>query len=963
MDIRRDKEVLFNDTKIRCVFTSTGINHFSGCSCVIAICSPRNTSVVQNILASGSSHFICLSKSLTYSTNATTEMNVNSPYESLRIYQTLSGHTSDIRCIRWLSCCCHQSSLSQVYQQSICFLMSADNSGTVIIWASSTDDIMYSDNLNNWYVVNKFQAPNHCIINSIDGYFLPSSKSLQLSDHSSSGWLFLSAAADTSVYNWSVCLPDDLLTSNEVLLPCTRGNQITRNPSLCLCLRSFCVKYSCVMASNENACGVNSWLHIIVLGLDNGQMEIWSGDLVSDQEDGTMKLNFILSTSVSGHEDWIRCIDVCVDQVSTIPIVLIATGGQDSIVRLWRLFSTVNDIIMIGCEPEKSIHLQLPEQFINKNIHLCLTSESVLASHENWVTGVRWAPTTNVQVFPPNLLTCSMDKSLIIWEPPSENSTESSDMCSLWKEKTRLGHFGDTGLSIMDCHWLPNDGTKVFGHTFQGSISIWFKSDKEFWLPALPLTGHVGPVADLSWMSTFPEEDITIDDCYTYLLTAGFDQTVRLYTCQLCNSDLKEEFWHELARPQIHGYDMNAIESISPTLYVSAGDEKVVRVFTTTKAFMNSFKRLYHSSSSIRTKLDRILADSSIPTGAVQPPLGLSNQIVTLSSNNNKANNEDGSDNNDEYVINEKNEDISGDCPSDELPTEDRLQHATLWPEVKKLYGHPYEIYCLAVHPHKLLVASACTASKPEYAHIILWNGDLNWCIHQRLQHHQLTVTQMAWSHDGTRLLAVSRDRTWSLWSEQSMSSTKEKEEIVVEIQLRNYVLSAYPMKGQSHSRIIWTCGWSPDDKYFFTGSRDSTICCWNGTCKTEMDIPVEGFCRLDTYKDCGHPVTALDVCSTVNLQNISTHPSYLMAVGLETGSIILLKLNESGSCERFFRWSVVLNFPRDWCHVVGKRLRRISFSPEVSSRSKDIRQSIIHLATAGDDGLVRVFKIDRSSI
>ncbi|RTG91327.1 elongator complex protein 2 [Schistosoma bovis] len=841
MDSASKEKISFN-SKIHCVYTSVGINHFSGCSSIIAVRS-SNKSTFETILAFGSSHFICLAKSYSYLNDEMINLNTDFSQDNFRVYQTLPGHNSDVRCVRWLDCCFHNNGSSQVYQHTMCFLMSSDSCGLVIIWACPTESLICPDETENWHIINKFQTPNNSIINSIDGNFFPSSEN----DRSCSGTLFLSAAADTSVHNWSVHISQNLLTNKSILLPCILISNITRVPSLCLCLRRFCIKYN-FQTSSDNI--DVSWLHFIVLGLDNGQTEIWSGHLVNGQNENVKSLNFTLSTTISGHQDWTRCIDVCIDQGLTSPVVLIVTGGQDNIVRIWRLYSPEND-----------------------------------------------------------------------------NSVTSP------------------------------------GHA-KGSISVWCRSDKDFWLPALPLTGHVGPVADLSWMSTFPEEKFKDDDSYTYLLTAGFDQTVRLHACQPNTSneekELIQEFWFELARPQIHGYDMNAIASISPIFYVSAGDEKVVRVFTTTKDFLNSFKKLYKSPS-ICSKLDRILADSVIPTGAVQPPLGLSNQIISSPSNSNDNNVienhnniEDNSDRN-EYVNNEEKENLDKVCTPNELPTEDRLQHATLWPEVKKLYGHPYEIYCLAVHPRQFLVASACTASKPEYAHIILWNGNSNWCIHQRLQHHQLTVTQLAWSHDGTRLLAVSRDRTWSLWSEQPMNSATEG----TNHQLSKYILSAYPIKGQSHSRIIWTCAWSPDDKYFFTGSRDSSIYCWNATVKIQKSadcLPPEALRRLDIYKELGKSVTAIDVCESFNSECSSNLHSYLMAVGLESGNIILLKLCETGSSERFFTWSIVLNFPPDWCHVPGKRLRRISFSPQ---KDNYLKTSIKYMATSGDDGIVRIFKIN----
>lgn len=54
-------------------------------------------------------------------------------------------------------------------------------------------------------------------------------------------------------------------------------------------------------------------------------------------------------------------------------------------------------------------------------------------------------------------------------------------------------------------------------------------------------------------------------------------------------------------------------------------------------------------------------------------------------------------------------------------------------------------------------------ASKAEHATILLWST-ASWKQLQSLSCHSLTITQMAFSPNGQLLLAVSRDRTWSLW-------------------------------------------------------------------------------------------------------------------------------------------------------------------------------------------------------
>lgn len=58
-------------------------------------------------------------------------------------------------------------------------------------------------------------------------------------------------------------------------------------------------------------------------------------------------------------------------------------------------------------------------------------------------------------------------------------------------------------------------------------------------------------------------------------------------------------------------------------------------------------------------------------------------------------------------------------------------------------------------------------ASKAEHASILLWSASC-WRQLQSLPCHSLTVTQMAFSPDSRLLLAVSRDRTWSLWKRET---------------------------------------------------------------------------------------------------------------------------------------------------------------------------------------------------
>lgn len=57
-----------------------------------------------------------------------------------------------------------------------------------------------------------------------------------------------------------------------------------------------------------------------------------------------------------------------------------------------------------------------------------------------------------------------------------------------------------------------------------------------------------------------------------------------------------------------------------------------------------------------------------------------------------------------------------------EPPVEDVLMSKTLWPEQQKLYGHVFEIYCVATSHQGDCAASTSKAKDKKYADIIIWD-------------------------------------------------------------------------------------------------------------------------------------------------------------------------------------------------------------------------------------------------
>ena len=70
-------------------------------------------------------------------------------------------------------------------------------------------------------------------------------------------------------------------------------------------------------------------------------------------------------------------------------------------------------------------------------------------------------------------------------------------------------------------------------------------------------------------------------------------------------------------------------------------------------------------------------------------------------------------------------------------------------------------------------------ASKPEHAGVILWDTN-SWKQITTLFAHSLTVTQIAFSRNGQRLLTVSRDRTWAVFNRHSEGEITQSHHICI---------------------------------------------------------------------------------------------------------------------------------------------------------------------------------------
>jgi elongator complex protein 2 len=230
----------------------------------------------------------------------------------------------------------------------------------------------------------------------------------------------------------------------------------------------------------------------------------------------------------------------------------------------------------------------------------------LLVGHEAGVTSLAWRP-SSTRHSGDTLLSTSADSSLILWSPVSVKSGADGTSSALWVNQQRFGDVGGQRLGGFVGGLWTADGSEALAWGWSGGCRRWRcaqtsegAAENEIWTEVGALTGHAGPVKGIAWspggeyLMSAGYVSVLQKPAETHKQVLRIDQTTRIHAALLANKDDKEPMssWHEVSRPQVHGYDLLGVAPLDPLRFVSIADEKVARVFGAPRSFLNTIQGL-----------------------------------------------------------------------------------------------------------------------------------------------------------------------------------------------------------------------------------------------------------------------------------------------------------------------------------------------------------------------------------
>lgn len=379
--------------------------------------------------------------------------------------------------------------------------------------------------------------------------------------------IFASASADGTVAVYRVC------TSDPVAVTVTHLQSFTTAPKF--------YPLSLAIATLPSGFATTSGPAALILAVAG------SASSVSVYIAHSPTAPFAHQATLSGHENWIRSLSFTPEDPSrpASSDLILASASQDKYIRLWRIHP--GEVLPAATASDETKTYALSTRLSNKAHKLrthdgvwSATFEALLMGHEDWVYTTSWRPTTAGATAALQLLSASADSSLAVWAPEPESG--------IWLTTSRLGEISDvkgastaTGAvgGLWTGLWSP-DGNSVAAFGKTGAWRVWhYGAGEDRWVQGVGISGHVKDVMGCSWGKDGG-----------YLLSTGLDQTTRLYAEWRLGGGRGS--WHEFARPQIHGYDINCIASLGGSRFVSGADEKLLRVFDEPRGIAGLLERL-----------------------------------------------------------------------------------------------------------------------------------------------------------------------------------------------------------------------------------------------------------------------------------------------------------------------------------------------------------------------------------